>query len=372
MRLQTVRLISLATFLTLLLLVVACAAQPTPAPAPAGEQPTVQPTPDSEPEATTTTADSSGDAAATQTLTVYSGRSENLVGPIIQQFQEATGIPVEVRWGSTGELAATLMEEGANSPADVFFAQDPGGLGVVADMMAPLPEDVLTRVEPRFRDPEGRWVGISGRARTVVYNTERVTPEELPEDLWGFTDPQWKGRIGWAPTNASFQTMVTAMRVMWGEDRTREWLQGILANEPKVYEANTPVVAAAGAGEIDVGFVNHYYLYRFLQEEGESFPARNYYLPGGGPGSLVMVAGAGVLASSENQEAAQRFVSFMLSPVAQQYFATQTFEYPLVEGVRTHRELTSLGELTVPEVDLADLADLEGTAQLLSDVGALP
>lgn len=311
-------------------------------------------------------------APASQRLTIYSGRSESLVGPIIQQFQEATGITVQVRWGKTAEVAATLLEEGANSPADVFFAQDPGGLGAVADMLAPLPEDILNRVDPRFRDPRGRWVGISGRARVIVYNTQRVRPEELPDDLWGFTDPRWKGRIGWAPTNASFQTMVTAMRVAWGEEKTRQWLAGILANDPVVYEKNTPIVAAAGAGEIDVGFVNHYYLYRFLQEEGESFPARNYFLPGGGPGSLVMVAGAGVLASSRNQEAAHKFLRFMLSPVAQQYFATQTFEYPLVEGVRTHRELRPLSELNAVQIDLADLADLHGTVQLLREVGALP
>ena len=307
-----------------------------------------------------------------QTLTIYSGRSESLVRPVIEQFQEASGIDVEVRYGATSEMAATLLEEGNNSPADVFFAQDPGGLGAVTDLLAPLPEDILHQVDGRFRDPNGRWVGISGRGRAIVYNTETLKPEDLPQDLRGFTDPQWKRRIGWAPTNGSFQTMVTAMRIAWGEEETRQWLEDILANEPVAYGKNTPIVAAVGAGEVDVGFVNHYYLYRFLQEEGESFPARNYFLPGGGPGSLVMVAGAGVVGSSDNQEAAHKFLRFMLSPVAQQYFATQTFEYPLVEGVRTQRELPPLAELNAIQVDLANLADLEGTLALLRDVGALP
>ncbi|RMF92334.1 MAG: iron ABC transporter substrate-binding protein [Nitrospinota bacterium] len=311
-------------------------------------------------------------SAASPELIIYSGRSEHLVAPIITQFQDATRIPVKVRWGKTAELAATLLEEGSNTPADLFFAQDPGGLGAVSSLFAPLPEDILKRVDPRFRDPQKRWVGISGRARTIVYSTKRVRPEELPTDLWGFTDPRWKGRIGWAPTNASFQTMVTAMRVLWGEAKTRQWLQGILANEPKVYPKNTPIVAAVGAGEIDVGFVNHYYLYRFLREEGEDFPARNYFLPSGGPGSLVMVAGAGILASSDHQEAAQKFLRFMLSPVAQQYFATQTFEYPLVAGIRTHPDLVPLAQLKVPQIALADLADLKGTLRLLREVGALP
>jgi iron(III) transport system substrate-binding protein len=320
---------------------------------------------------TTPAVDSSSTPGA-EKLVIYSGRSESLVGPIVEQFEAATGVDVEVRWGNTAELAATLLEEGANSPADVFFAQDPGGLGAVAGMLAPLPEDVLTQVDPRFRDLEGRWVGISGRARVVVYNTETLTPETLPETLWDFTDPQWKGRIGWAPTNTSFQTMVTAMRIAWGEEKTREWLEGILANDAVVYDGNTPIVAAVGAGEIDVGFVNHYYLYRFLQEEGDEFAARNHFLADGGPGSLVMVAGAGVLATSERQEVAHRFLDFMLSPDAQEYFATQTFEYPLVEGVSIDGELQPLSELNAPAVDLADLADLRGTVELLNEVGALP
>jgi len=231
-------------------------------------------------------------------LVVYSGRSESLVEPLIEEFEQKTGIKVNVRWGKTAELAATLLEEGAHTPADVFFAQDPGGLGAVSTMLTSLPDDILNRVDARFRDPKGDWVGVSGRARVVVYYTQRLAPDDLPQDLWGFTDPKWKGRIGWAPTNASFQTMLTAMRVVWGEDKAQQWLEGILANEPSVYPKNTPIVAAVGAGEVDVGFVNHYYLYRFLKEEGEDFPARNYFLPGGGPGSLVMVAGAGVLQAS--------------------------------------------------------------------------
>ncbi len=294
------------------------------------------------------------------------------MGPIIEQFQKATGIQVEVKYGGTSELAATLLEEGSRSRADVFFAQDPGGLGAVQDMMAPLPDSILSRVPQWARSPEGRWVGLSGRVRVVVYNTTKLTQTDLPDDVYDFVDPRWKGRIGWAPTNASFQTMVTAMRVLWGEEKARQWLEGIKANDPKNYPNNTAIVAAVGSGEIDVGFVNHYYLYRFLAEQGESYPARNYHPRAGGPGSLIMVAGAGILSSSKHKDLAERFVEFMLSPVAQQYFASQTFEYPLVEGVVTHRELVPLDQLQHPEIDLADLADLEGTLKLLRDTGVLP
>ena len=304
-------------------------------------------------------------------LTIYSGRSESLVDPIIKQFADVSGIDVGVKYAKTGELAATLLEEGDRSPADIFFAQDPGGLGSVAAMLSPLPDEVLGQVPEWARSTEGKWVGISGRARVVVFNSDRLTEADLPDDMWGFVDPAWKGRLGIPPTNASFQTMVTGMRLAWGDERTREWLGGIMANEPGIYPKNTPIVAAAGAGEIDAGFVNHYYLYRFLAEEGEAFSARNYHPRAGGPGALVMVAGAGILNSSENREPARKFLDFALSTAGQTYFAGQTFEYPLVEGVRTHRLLKPLAEIEQPGIPVDELSDLKGTQALLRDAGAL-
>lgn len=306
-------------------------------------------------------------------LVIYSGRSESLVGPIIAQFEEVTGINVAVKYGKTGEIAATLLEEGDKSPADVFFAQDPGGLGEVANagMFATLPSGITGKVPAWARSPEGEWVGISGRARVVVYNTDSLTLEDLPPSMEDFTAPEWKGRIGWAPSNGSFQAMVTAMRLVWGEDKTREWLLGIQANEPNVYPKNTPTVAATAAGEVEVGFVNHYYLHRFIAEEGEDFAARNYHINGGGPGGVILVAGGGILATAQNKENAERFFNFLLSQVAQQYFAGQTFEYPLVDGVRTSRILTPLEEINNPVIDMAALEDLAGTQALLRDLGIL-
>lgn len=366
---------ALIIVLSLALALTACGPAGTPTaivePQPGADpEPVGDPEPEQEADPEPPTADP--DALAEADLVVYSGRSESLVGPILDQFRSQTGADVSVRWGRTAEVAATLLEEGAASPADLFYAQDPGGLGAVSQRLTTLPDDILDRVDPRFRDPDGRWVGVSGRARVIVYNTESLSASDLPEDLWGFTEPQWQGRLGWAPTNASFQTMVTAMRAVWGEAETRQWLEGILANRPVAYDSNTPIVAAVGAGEVDVGFVNHYYLYRFLSEEGEGFPARNYFLPGGGPGSLVMVAGAGVLESSNNKEAAFSLLEFLLSPEAQAYFAEQTNEYPLTAGVEPAVALTPLQDLNTVDVRLSNLADLEGTLQLLREAGALP
>jgi len=312
---------------------------------------------------------SDGDAGS---LTVYSGRSETLVGPLIDRFKKDTGIDVSVKYAGTPQLAATLLEEGDNTPADVFFAQDPGGLGAVAGMLSPLEEDVLTKVPQWAVSSDGVWVGISGRARTVVYNTDTLTPDDLPDDLKGFTDPKWKGRLGWAPTNASFQTMVTAMRSMWGDQRTVQWLENIQANDPKVYPKNTPIVSAAASGEIDVGLVNHYYLHRFLAEQGDSFSARNYHPPAGGPGAIIMVSGVGILEESDNKDNAQQFIDYLLSDISQKYFVEETYEYPLASGIPVAERVSPLSEINNPDLSSSALSDLEGTQALLREAGIIP
>ena len=314
-----------------------------------------------------------GGGGSSGRLVVYSGRSESLVGPLFRKFETATGIELAVKYGSTTEMAATLLEEGDNSPADVYFAQDPGGLGIVdkAAMLGQLPEDILRQVPAWAKSPRGRWVGISGRARVVVYNTDRLSEDDLPESIEEFASEEWKGRVGWAPTNASFQAMVTAMRVMWGEERTIAWLRAMQANEPKEYPKNTPIVAATESGEVDVGLVNHYYLYRFLKESGEGFAARNYHPTSGGPDSLVMVAGAGILESSSNRPDAEKFINYLLSMEAQNYFVNETFEYSVIEGVAGHRLLKPMNEINKPSIDMADLDDLRGTQTMLRDLGIL-
>ena len=306
-------------------------------------------------------------------LVVYSGRSEELVGPIFEQFEERSGVDVQVRYGETAELAATILEEGENSPADLFFAQDPGALGALDDegRLTKLPDDILNRVPSRFKADDGDWVGTSGRARVVAYNTEELTEGDLPDSIFDFTDPEWSGRIGWAPTNGSFQAFVTALRVLEGEDRAREWLEGIQANDPFVYPDNLSAVEGVASGEVQVAFVNHYYLFRVKEERGDDLPAANYYLKGGDPGALVLAAGAGVLDTAENPDAAKEFLEFALSGEAQQYFADETYEYPLVKGVEINDELPPLSEMQGPEVDLSDLDDLGGTLELLQETGVL-
>jgi iron(III) transport system substrate-binding protein len=325
----------------------------------------------SSPAAPSASAATSG--APTGTLTIYAGRSEELVGPLIEQFKAANDVDVKVEYAGTTDLAATLLEEGDASPADVFFAQDAGALGAVAAeaRLATLPDETLAKVDERFVSDDGQWVGISGRARVVIYDSRVLDESQMPDTIAAFTDPAWRGRIGWAPTNASLQSFVTAYRVLEGDDAARAWLEGIQANEPKVYDGNDAVLAAVAAGEIEVGFVNHYYLMRQLAEQGDGFPVRNHFLPGGDPGSLVNVAGAGILWSAPNPAAAQAFIDFLLTQESQTYFADETFEYPLVEGVAADPRLPALSEIQSPDIDLSDLADLQGTLDLMQAAGVL-
>ena len=314
-----------------------------------------------------------GGSEAGGPITVYSGREEELVAPLFEQFTEETGIDVEVRYGDSAELAATIAEEGDNSPADVFFAQDPGSLGAVESQLAELPEGVLERVDERYRDAEGRWVGTSGRTRVLVYNTDAVQEAELPTSVLELTRPEWKNRVGIAPTNASFQAFVTAMRLSLGDDATREWLVGMKENGAKTYEKNTPIVEAAAAGEIDVGLVNHYYL-ALVKEEQPDAPIANHLFEAGDAGNLVSVAGAGVLESTDQRDDAEAFVEFLLSDDAQRFYVDEAeeAEYPLVDGVEPSPGLVPLDEIQGPDVQLTSFGpELEATVEMLRETGWL-
>ena len=314
-----------------------------------------------------------GCGGSDDTLTVYSGREEELVAPLFDMFEEETGVDVEVRYGDSAELAATIAEEGGNSPADLFFAQDPGSLGSVESQLEVLPDEILDRVDARFRDDDGRWTGTSGRSRVLVYNTDALSEDEVPDTVQDLLDEKWDGRIGIAPTNASFQAFVTAMRLSEGDDATRKWLTDLKALNPKIYEKNTPIVEAAASGAIDLGLVNHYYLY-LVREEQPDAPIANHFLAAGDPGALVSVAGAAVLASTDESEDARRFVEFLLSDEGQRFYVDEAeeAEYPLVAGIDAKAGLPPLASLHGPDVDLTSFgAEHEATIEMLRETGYL-
>lgn len=309
----------------------------------------------------------------TTSLTIYSGREQALVKPIMDRFAKDTGIQLNVRYASSTALATALVEEGRNSPADVYWSQEPGTLGLVGarGLLARLPQATIGKVPSRFATPSRRWVGTSGRSRVLVYNTDEVQAGELPASIWGLTSSRWKGRIGLAPTNASFQAFLGATIHLFGEARVRAWLEGLEANDVRFYPNNTTVVQAVGRGDVEVGLVNHYYLYNLLASTPD-LPVRNHWFRDGDPGNLVLAAGVGIVASTEKAAAAQRFVDFLLSKTGQRMIARGpgAAEYPLVKGVPRRPGLRPLSSIKGPKYNLGRLsADLAPAVRLLLEEG---
>lgn len=313
-------------------------------------------------------------SAEKQTLTVYSGRSEELVKPLLDSFTQETGIEVQVRYAGTAELAAQLLEEGDRSPADVFFSQDAGALGALeqADLLAPLPQSTLDKVPATYRSESGTWVGTSARARVLLYNEDLVPQAELPTSVLELADPAWKGQVAIAPTNASFQSFITAMRLSAGEEQTSAWLADLVANDVKIYEGNSAIRDAVDAGQVKVGLANHYYWFERAAEVGaDTLKVQNHFLDAGDAGSLVNVAGAAILKTGADNPSAQAFVDYLLSTEGQEFFATTTFEYPVIAGVSPAEGLPALDSLRGPDVTLGKLADLAGTQSMLEQAGLL-
>lgn len=310
--------------------------------------------------------------SAEDTLTVYSGRDLELVEPLIEKFEAESDIDVEVRDGDSTELAAQLLEEGKDTPAQVFLSQDAGALGVLSEagLLAPLPADVTDAVPAQYTSRDGSWVGLTGRARVVVYDSETVKASEAPRDVFEVLDEKWKGQVGIAPTNASFQAFVTALRVNEGEDRAREWLDGLIANDAQIYENNGAILEAVNAGTVKLGLINHYYWARY---EGDPASQRAQIAFGeeGSISALVNVTGAGILTDAKDDPQAREFVEFLVSEQAQTYFLEETAEYPLALDGATPDDVPPLAELGGPDIDLSDLASLEETVALLTEVGLL-
>lgn len=306
-------------------------------------------------------------------LTIYSGRNEQLVGELVAQLEERIGGTVEVRYGGSAELAAQLLEEGDATDADVFFSQDAGALGALdaAGRLDPLPAAVLDAVPEQYRSADGGWVATSARSRVLFYDPRQVAEADLPAGLDALTDPAWRGRVGYAPTNASWQAFVTGVRVLRGEDGARAWLEAFAANEPVRFENNIQILDAVNAGQLALGLSNHYYWYERVAEVGEAaVSARVHYVPRADPLGLVNVAGAAVLAGSPDVERARQAVEFLVSDTAQQYFADVTAEYPVRAGITSAvHDLPPLSDLQPPDIDLSDLGSLQQTLALLQETG---
>jgi iron(III) transport system substrate-binding protein len=309
-----------------------------------------------------------------QELTLYSGRGETLVAPIIQSFTAETGIGVRVRYGGTAELAILLQEEGDRSPADLFWAQDVAALGTIKPMFAELPQETLDKVLPIFRDAEGRWIGTSGRSRLVIYSPGRVSADELPATMAELTDERFRGRLAVAPTNGSFIAHVAALRVTEGDDATLEWLRGLAQNDPVMVSNNTAGYQAVADGEADLMLTNNYYLGRFLASDPD-FPVAQALFEAGDLGNLMMTAGIGVLQTSDDFDHAVTFVDYLLGQAAQQYFTGNVYEFPVsgtgIVPVFGMGVSYSDAAAAAPEFDLNLIVDMEGTLELIREAGLI-
>ena len=320
---------------------------------------------------TSTLVGCSASSSESQSLTIYYGRSEELIAPFFEEFTKESGIKLDVRYGDSAALAAQILEEGSNSPADLFLSQDAGSLGAVsaANLLAKLSSDVLSKVESKYQSKSADWVGITGRTRVFVYSPERV--KTLPKSIDDLTQPQWRGKLGIAPTNSSFQAFISALIQSRGEANAESWLNAIKANEPKIYEKNSQIVEAVDAGELDLGLVNHYYIWEVSEELGRPVNAKIDFFQPGDLGNLINVSGAGVMETSKNKAGAEKLISYLLSDATQQRFVSDTHEYSLVLPELKPEDLPALSEVKAPAVDLSTLADLQKTQALLVKVGLI-
>lgn len=306
-----------------------------------------------------------------QTLTIYSGRAEEYIAPFIEQFTAETGVKLDIRYGDSAALAAQLLEEGDNSPADLFLSQDAGSLGAVSasELLQKLSATLLTKVDAKYQSSKQDWIGVTGRVRVFAYSPDKV--KLLPKSVDDLTKPEWKGRIGIAPTNGSFQAFITAMILNRGEAATEQWLRGIKDNNPKLYEKNSQIVEAIDAGQLELGLVNHYYVWEVSEELGRAVNAKNGFFAAGDIGNMVNVSGVGIMKNSKKQESAQRFIEFLLSDEVQRIVVDETHEYSLVFPELTPSGELAFREIKSPAVDLTSLSDLKRTQNLLIKVGLI-
>ncbi|MGI8574674.1 MAG: iron ABC transporter substrate-binding protein [Egibacteraceae bacterium] len=310
-------------------------------------------------------------SGASDELVVYSGRSENLIGPLLERFAEERDIAIAVKYGDSSELALLLAEEGERSQADVFLSQSPGATGFLAEqgLLATLDPSVLRQVPARFRNESGRWVGLSGRQRVLVYNTEMVDPKELPDSVFDLAAPRLASQLAVAPENGSFQDFVTAMRQTEGEPATQQWLEAIAEGGARTYANNSAIVEAVGRGEVPFGLVNHYYNERFLAEDPDH-PTANYRFAGDDIGALIIPSTGSVLAGSDRALDANELISFLLTREAQRFYSDETFEYPLAAGVASPGDLPPLDSIESPPYDIDQLGGgLQRTVELIDESG---
>jgi iron(III) transport system substrate-binding protein len=304
-------------------------------------------------------------------LVVYSGRTSNLIGPLLEDFADESGISIDVRYGDSADLALLIDEEGDRTPADVFISQSPGAVGFLdaGGRLAELSDELIAAVPEGDAAGDNGWVGLSGRVRTLVYNPELVDATDLPDSVLDLTGAEYAGQVALAPTNGSFQDFVTVLRDQLGDDEAAAWLDGMAAGDPPTFGNNTAIVEAVGRGEVPMGLVNHYYAFRAKAEDPD-LPVENHYFPDGDLGSTLLVTAASIIDEADMADEAEQLVEFLLSPEAQEFFSEETFEYPLADGVPAAEGVPPFSSLRPPPGEQPDeLGDIATTGKLIAEAG---
>jgi iron(III) transport system substrate-binding protein len=310
-------------------------------------------------------------AAEVSELTVYSGRSEEFIAPFFEEWEKSSGIKLNVRYGDSAELAAQILEEGENSPADLFLSQDAGSLGAVAKakLFIKLPDSVGANLPATYVASDRNWIGVTGRARVFAFNPELL--KNLPTSVTDLTKAEFKGKLGIAPSNASFQAFVTALINAKGENFAQKWLEDLKTNGVRIYPKNSAIVEAIDKEEISIGLVNHYYIWEVSEGLGRDINVQNGFFASGDLGNMINVSGVGILASSTKYAASQNLINFLTSQKVQNEFVVNTHEYSLLAGAQAPAGLPKIEDIGAPSVDLNALEDIQRTQDLLVKVGLL-
>ena len=322
-----------------------------------------------------TSNDSKG-AAARDSITLYSGQHPQTVSSLVAAFEKQTGISVNVRPDDEGVLASQIIQEGSHSPADVFLTENSPPLEALGQrgLLERVDASTLAKTSAKYSSPEKDWAAVSARVSTMVYNTDKLKPSQLPRSVLALADPKWKGKLALAPTETDFQPIVTAVLARYGKDRTARWLDGIRTNASgHIYPDNETLVSQVNSGQAQLGVINNYYWYRLRDEIGPAkvHSAEKLFAPGD-PGYVIDVSGAGILRSSSHQAEAQKFLAFLVSPAAQQIIARgESYEYPLGSGVVTAKPLVSFKSLRPDPITVTQLGTGAAAISLLREASLL-
>jgi iron(III) transport system substrate-binding protein len=311
------------------------------------------------------------EAAAQQTITLYNGQHAKTTNALVDAFHKATGISVEIRKGSSSQLANQIIEEGARSPADVFYSEESPPVAALAErgLLSPLPSATLQQIPKDYSAKDGTWIGASARCRVVAYNRQMIEEKALPRSVLDFAAPAWKGKVAYVPTSGAFQEQIVAIEKLKGRDAALTWLKG-LKQYGSAYNGNMAAMRAVEAGDIATALINNYYWYSVAAEVGSAnMKSALYYFEHKDPGALITVSAAGILKTSKNQPAAEKFIAFMVSAEGQSVIAKSVAEYPLRPGVRSPYDLKPFEELDPPDITPADLGDAASALALRREAG---